>query len=204
MTRPDVAPLPAPGDWASIAELLAGAGFPFDVSLLEVQDSGLIIPTVKRYYIRQPTTAEFDDADSLYNQLERAYRRSELVQELRGQPVEEAQALASITTDKREAARLLALTADVFVARTEAALKRDRWLTARLLCDEDGNQLADTTTPAGIAAWDAIPIPIKDAARPVIWRMLETVRQLPLGWERLKSSGSESANGTDSRPTPNP
>ena len=204
MTRPDVTQLPAPGDWASIAELLAGAGFPFDVSLLEVQADGTVQAVVKRFYIRQPTTAEFDDADSLYSQTERAYRRSELVQELRGQPVEEAQALAAITDDKREAARLLALTADVFIARTEAALKRDRWLTARLLCDEDGKQLADTTTPAGIAAWDAIPIPIKDAARPVIWRMLETVRQLPLGWERLKDFASVSANGTDSPPTPNP
>lgn len=204
MTRPDVTPLPSPGDWVAIVDLLAGAGFPFDVSLLEVQADGTVQATVKRFAIRQPTTAEYDDAQSLYEQTERAYRRSELVQELRGQPVEEAQALAAITDDKREAARLLALTADVFIARTEAALKRDRWLTARLLCDAGGNQLCDTTTPAGIAAWDAIPLPVKDAARPVIWRMLDTVRELPFGWERLRSSGSGPANGTDSRLTPTP
>lgn len=199
-TRTDTAPMPQATDWAALADMLAGKGFRFEVAMLVVDDQGVVKPGVKTFYIRQPTTAEYDDAQMLYEQTDLVYRGSPLGQGLKGLPVEELQALADSITDPKQAKELRTMTADVYLARLDARLRRDRFLAVRLLCDENG-PLFDGDTPEGIAAWDALPMAVKEAARPVIWRMLEVVNQLPFGWERLRKPASASASGSDSRPT---
>lgn len=198
--RTDTTAPPRAVDWAALADMLAGKGLPFDVPMLAVNEAGEVAPTVKRFYIRQPTTAEYDDAQMLYEQTERVYRGSALGQGAKGIPIPEALAVAEITTDPKQAKELRGLTADVYLARLDARLRRDRFLTARLLCDDNG-PLFDVDTPEGIAAWDALPLTVKDAARPVVGRMLEAVNTLPFGWERLRKPASASASGSDSRPT---
>jgi len=198
--RADTAPMPRAVDWTALADMLAGKGIPLDVPMLVVDAAGQVVAEVKRFYIRQPTTAEYDDAQMLYEQTERVYRGSALGLGAKGIPVAEALAEAEHTVDPKYAKELRALTADVYLARLDARLRRDRFLTARLLCDEAG-PLFDVDTPEGVAAWDALPLTVKDAARPVVWRMLEAMNTLPFGWERLRKPASASVSVSDSRPT---
>lgn len=199
--RADTSPLPKATDWTALADMLAGKGFRFDVAMLIVDEAGKVKPGVKTFYIRQPTTVEYDDAQMLYEQTDLVYRGSPLGQGVKGLPVEELRAVADILTDPKQARELRAVTADVYLARLDARLRRDRFLAVRLLCDENGRPMFDGDTPDGIAAWDALPMAVKEAARPVIWRMLEVVNQLPFGWERLRKPASASASASDSRPT---
>ena len=198
--RTDTSALPKATDWQALAGMLAGKGFPFSVAMLVVDESGEVKPGVKTFYIRQPTTVEYDDAQMLYEQTDLIYRGSPLGQGVKGMPVEELRVLADALTDQKQARELRALTADVYLARRDARLRRDRFLAVRLLCDENGRPMFDGDTPDGIAAWDALPMAVKEAARPVIWRMLEVVNQLPFGWERLRKPASASASDSGSRP----
>jgi hypothetical protein len=162
-------------DWKSIASWLSGKGIPFDVVVAEIDENGHVAEKTRRFYIRQPTTAEYDDAMALYEYAERVYREN-FAADLRGVYLDELRGTALENTD-----------AATLAARMYAALRRDRWLTARLLCDEEGRPVCNTETPEGVKAWDALPLRVKDAARPVIWEMLAIMQELPFGWERLKS-----------------
>lgn len=199
--RTDTTAPPRAIDWTALADMLAGKGFRFDVAMLVVDDAGQVKPGVKTFYIRQPTTVEYDDAQMLYDQTDLVYRASPLGQGVKGLLIEELRAAADALSDPKQARELRAMTADVMLARLDARLRRDRFLSVRLLCDESGRQMFDGDTPEGIAAWDALPMAVKEAARPVIWRMLEVVKQLPFGWERLRKPASASASASDSRPT---
>ena len=68
--------------------------------------------------------------------------------------------------------------------RDRAILARDRWLTMRLLCDAEGRPVFDTKAPDVGARWEALPLAVKEAARPAVWAMLALVRTAPFRWER--------------------
>lgn len=171
-------------DWSPLADVLAAKPVPFDVLVYELPPGASEPRAVtKRYYLAWPTTAQYDDAQMLYEVTERAYLASGLLQDLRNVPASEIQHLNA----NLDQATLL--------ARVYAALKRDRWLVAQLLCDEQGRRLCDTSTPEGLQAWERLPLAVKDAARPVLWRMLDVIRDLPFVSAPPNGSGSGSPFG---------
>lgn len=174
-------------DWSPLADVLAAKPVPFDVLVYELPP-GANEPraVMKRYYLAWPTTAQYDDAQMLYEVAERAYLASDLLRDLRGAPAPELQHL-NLNADIDQATLL---------ARVYAALRRDRWLVAQLLCDEQGRRLCDTSTPEGLQAWERLPLAVKDAARPVLWRMLDVIRDLPFVSAPPNGSGSDSPPGS--------
>ena len=182
MTRlPKTPALPAPPAPDPLADLLAGKGLPFDVDGVT-------------FLIRQPTTEEYDDAMMLADLVRASFLASPEMADLKKQPAsddllalaEELYAKAKETESQdekqtlvRQAQELGRRTLADELAGRQASLKRDRWLTARLLCDADGNALFDTTKPDGIDAWEKLPLRVKEAARPVIWRLLTVIESLP-------------------------
>lgn len=184
------AALPAPTEPApTLADLLLGKGLPFEVDGVQ-------------FYLRQPTTEEYDDAMMLADLVRTSFLASPEMVELRRQPAsDELLALVGELREKakkaatqeekiqliRQAEELGKRTLADELAGRQASLKRDRYLTARLLCDADGKALCDTTTPEGVEAWERVPLRVKEAARPVIWKMITVMESLPFGWERQRS-----------------
>ncbi|GAB4565361.1 MAG: hypothetical protein Kow0047_15890 [Anaerolineae bacterium] len=173
----------------SLSDIMEGKGAPFWVD-------------GRMFYIRPPTTEEYDQA-LLIQDLTRAstLQRPE-VQAVKDLPISdgERQILeAQITIAERafEAAEdrrvkdliaeRLAFLRRQLETRTRAdeladryaILKRDRWLTFRLLCDEDGKPVFDPDDPAAWEKWERFPMKVKDEARPAIWEVLTAVRNAP-------------------------
>lgn len=194
-----LADLPKPD--APLADWLAGKGIPFEFD-------------GAAFFIRQPTTSEYDDAMLLYERAHGSYLMSEIGREDAGTPsvtalriaeTMDAQAETASFVDalklRDDAKRMRELTLAEQLARQYAALARDRWLTARLLCGPDGQAMFDTRTPDGVRRFDLCPLRLKDAARPYIWQMLEVVQTLPFGWERWNGSASEPESDSANGPT---
>jgi hypothetical protein len=175
-TLPDIAFNP-------IADALANKPVAFDVIVPVLQPDGSLVREIRCFYLAWPTTAQYDDAQMLYEVAERAYLASGLLADLRDVPAPEIQGINASAGTVDQATLL---------ARVYAALRRDRWLVSQLLCDEHGKRLFDTATPEGLAAWERLPLAVKEGARPVLWRMLEIVRDLPFVSATPSASGSES------------
>ena len=67
------------------------------------------------------------------------------------------------------------------IAEERAILACDRWLTLRLLCDENGKPVVP---PNKITkdSWALLPLRVRNEARPLIWTILSIVNDLPFGW----------------------
>jgi len=153
------------------------------------------------FYLRPPTTEEYDDARSLQSTVRKRSMASPEVKDLKAYPmsdesremlemaVKEAEAEFTESTDEERKVFLtgqLASYREMLESRTlaeevsenRASLARDRWLTARLLCDADGKQLFDNTKE-GVERWNRFPIHAKDLARLSVWRLLENLEELP-------------------------
>ena len=126
------------------------------------------------FYIAAPTGEELDEASFI----------ADLARE-RTLAMPEARELKDTPSDAPE---IFASKADELASR-RAAMIRDRWLVARLLRDADGEPLFDPNDEVSArefqsAKWQRV----KDAARPVVWRVLGIIRTVPFGSE----SGSAS------------
>ncbi len=173
----------------SLADILSGKGMPFEVD-------------GRTFHIRQPTTEEYDDA-RLYEALvrKRLLAMPEIA-ELKKLPISdeyraaleayiswlEEQYESTDDQDRKEtlASQIAAyrLMLDTYtladeVAGQRAAVARDRYLTARLLCDADGNPMFDMNSPEDVKRWERLPMKIKDAARVAVHVMLEAVENAP-------------------------
>jgi len=185
-----------------LSEILAGKSIPFTVD-------------GKVYRIRPPTTEEYDDAIMVQSMVYRRWMSQPEVQGLANQPPSTAhrqifeeliqeleEQLEALPEDELGRRRVLSLRLRRLrqelhdrnlaeeVAVERATLARDRWLCARLLCDENGDPVFDTTSEEFAVAWEQLPMGVKDAARPVIWRVLAQVATTPFGSERPPESGS--------------
>ena len=89
------------------------------------------------------------------------------------------------------------------IANERAILARDRWLTIHLLCDEHGRQLFDPDNVQSVAAWEKVPIRVKDAARPLVWEVLRLVVDAPFDWAMLPEPRLYSASASGRGPSVN-
>lgn len=182
---------------ASLVDVLDGKAVPFSVD-------------GTTFLIRQPTTDEYDECIALQNLTIRRIMALPEIQDLRRVPCSDAERLtyeamihaADMRFKEAEEGSLekdtiaeqivrLQRTLDNRTLADETAsergvLARDRWLTMRLICDEDGKPLFDTTKPSVADAWERLPLRVKEAARPAVWRVLGMVRDAPFSWEALR------------------
>ena len=184
-----------------VADALAGKGTPFDV------DGASIL-------IRPPTTEEYDDAEALGKLVRLRTLRLPFIAEVANEPCTEQEravyqgmieateerfnlsedgsavkdALARRIADLQRQIERRTLADEL--AEERATLARDRWLCMRLLCDDQGRQAVPLDgKPEDIAAaWEAIPVTVKNRARPAIWNEVRKVREAPFSWDRLRRS----------------
>lgn len=183
-----------------VSDLLSGRG-------LSVEVGG------RTFWVRPPTPEEYDDALHLQNVVRKRLLQTPEIAELRSlPPSDEARAtlLQAIADAEREyealeatdperellARRLAALrtlqekrTLADEVAEERAILARDRWLTLRLLTDEQGQPIVP---PEQIArdSWHRLPLAVREAARPLIWIMLRMIEELPFGSAQPRASNA--------------
>lgn len=178
----------------TLSEAMAGSRVPFSVR-------------GTRYQIRQPTTEEYDDAMAV-QRLWRAYWMAQPeLQRLQELPctdqevskyqimIDQAQELFEELQEgdprKAEMAKYVVNLQAALEGRTlaqetaanRATLARDRWLCQRLLEDEQGQPMVDTSQgyEEAKAQWESIPLGVKNASRPAIWRVLAMVEEAPFG-----------------------
>ena len=201
MTKAGIAPLPTTKA-AVLSAMLDGGGISFEFG-------GAV------FLIRQPTTEEYDDALMIEESVRQDVLHSALVVDLKDKPGEQSSQLAEQLETEAEAEASLPKKRQLLdraerlrrndsaheIANLRAHLARDRWLTARLLCNADGEQLVNPETTEGVATWERLPMRLKDTARPYVWQMLEAVNTLPfdLGLQPRLSIGSVS--DTDAGPS---
>lgn len=188
-------------DTTRLVDVMDGKGVPFSVD-------------GAAFLIRQPTTEEYDDALALQNLVIRRTLAQPEIKELRDVPCSDAERLtyeamiaaANIrfheaedgSLEKDALAEQITRLQRTMESRTLAdetasergVLARDRWLTMRLICDEDGKPLFDTTDPKVGDAWERLPMKVKNEARPAVWRVLGMVRDAPFSWEALRKPRS--------------
>jgi hypothetical protein len=150
----------------------------------------------RKFMLRQPTTAEYDDAQGVYDAAAARWRRMAEIQPLEGVPAEDiamferaiehlSKELAEeedtrkqdhiksrLASMRREIEHRTAL--DESVAE-RALVARDRYLTKVLLCDDQGKTLVGSDD-----AWERLPISLKNAARPQVWAVWRMVESVPL------------------------
>ena len=181
----------------SLSAIMQGDMFPFEVDGIAFQ-------------IRQPTTEEYDDALNLQRLVYRSALAQPHIAALKEYPCTEAERanyerlLERITADQEEAENedkrreledeKVSLLADLEsrtlaeeTASEQAILKRDRWLTARLLCDADGVPVFKPNARDFAVQWERLSLKIKDTARPAIWIVLGMVREAPFSWDLLRA-----------------
>ena len=183
-------------DDGTLTTVMDGAGVPFDAA-------------GEQFTIRQPTTEEYDDALAIQNLVLRRTLALPELAELKLLPCSDEErasyealiAAAELQfAEAPEGRQKEELVAEI--ARLEQALEkrtladeiagrrattaRDRWLTMRLLCDKDGRPVFDTKAADIGERWEALPMVVKDAARPAVWAVLAWVRTAPFSWGLLR------------------
>lgn len=154
------------------------------------------------FYIRQPSPEEYDEAMTLQRMTYNKTLQMPHIKEVADMPcsegervlfqamLDDAQAKFDAADDgpaKRTLADEIARLQNELKGRTlaeetasdAAALRRDRWLCAHLLCDKDGKPYFNTTAKTFEARWNKLPLKVKNEARPVIWQALTLVREAP-------------------------
>lgn len=150
----------------------------------------------RKFMLRQPTTAEYDDAQGIYDAAAARWRRMTEIQALANVPAEDIamfeRAIEHLATElaaeedtrkqdhikarlssmRREIEHRTAL--DESVA-DRALTARDRYLTKVLLCDDQGKALCVSDD-----AWERLPISLKNTARAHVWAVWRMVESVPL------------------------
>lgn len=148
------------------------------------------------YYMRQPTTEEYDDAHALMGAVETKWRRRPEIAALVDEPCSDSEKATIALSVARLEKRIEELPKESKAEREElrsrraallresetrtladesasdrALLARDRYLIKVLLCNKDGD-------PLGVE-WEKLPISIKNAARPVVWKVISAYENAP-------------------------
>lgn len=157
----------------------------------------------RTFYMRQPTTEEYDDAQTLQQMHDGLWRAKPEMQEAAQAPCSEAermtfllgiraleQQIESLKDDEQDKADLIRsriaglhrqldgrTLADELVGE-RALLARDRALTRMLLVDANQKPLFPPGK-AGDAAWAKFPLRAKDACRRQVWRVMRAVEEAP-------------------------
>lgn len=184
---------------AELSDILLGPGLPFDVD-------------GKTFYVRAPSPEEYDDAMSLQAAVRKRALATPEIAAMRELPASDEaarmikEALADTEqelADSEDEAKNEVLRrrldglrevsnkrnlADE-VAEERAILARDRWLTLRLLSDENGKPIV---APGKVTrdSWALLPLQVRNAARPAIWVILGMINDLPFGWAQPPASKS--------------
>lgn len=178
---------------AELSDILLGPGLPFDVD-------------GKTFYVRAPSPEEYDDAMSLQAAVRKRALATPEIAVMRELPASDEaarmikEAIAETEqeiadTDDEEKTGVLKRRLDGLrevsakrnladeVAEERAILARDRWLTLRLLCDENSKPVVP---PGKVTrdSWALLPLQVRNAARPAIWIVLGMINDLPFGWDR--------------------
>lgn len=159
----------------------------------------------QKFFVRQPTPDEYDDGEALKTLTYNKVIQQDYVQEVANLPCSQGEkALFQLVLKdtkerfdrlgdaenaflKEQLAREMARLESDIASRTlaeeyasdKATLVRDRWLTMRLLCREDGRPVFNLLAKDFATRWALLSVKIKDAARPAIWRALQLVREAP-------------------------
>lgn len=163
----------------------------------------------KQFFIRQPTTEEYDDALTVQTITRKRLLALPEFAEMKGLPcsdteravyqamIEASEAAFEATEDEAArdamAERIAGLQQQLEnrtladeMATDRAMLARDRFLCQRLLCGADGKQLLNPKAKNFAERWERVPLTVKDAARPAIWTAVAMVQQAPFSLDRLR------------------
>jgi hypothetical protein len=197
MVRKNIVPKVQPPP-TTLSAVMQGDLFPFEVE-------------GETFQMRQPTTEEYDDALNLQRLVYRQALAQPHIAALKEYPCTDAERanyerlLERIEADQEAAAddqakrdeleaEKLGLLADLETrtlaeetASEQAILKRDRWLTARLLCDAEGNPVFQPNSKDFATQWERLSLKVKDTARPAVWIVLGMVREAPFSWATLRA-----------------
>lgn len=181
----------------TLADVMDGKGAPFVVGGVS-------------FLIRPPTTEEYDDALAIERMVQRRWLSAPELQPLKEEPCSDAERATyelliqdadrrfrEAEDGSREKDVLLSRIASLQraletrtladeTAGDRATLARDRYLTQRLIADENGVPLFDTKSKDFAAQWERLSISIKNAARPAVWAVLSQVRDAPFSLDRLR------------------
>jgi hypothetical protein len=174
-----------------LSDLLSGPGLPLEIGQ-------------RTLYVRAPTPEEYDDAMSLQAAVRKRMLATPEIAEMRDLPASNDAAalvreaityteaeLAEAETNA-EAARVEVLKARLDglrgmndnrsladeIAEERGILARDRWLTLRLLNDENGKPVVPPNKVTR-DSWALLPLRVRNEARPLIWTILSAVNDLP-------------------------
>lgn len=185
----------------NLADVLDGKGTPFTVD-------------GATFLIRPPTTEEYDDAMAMERLVQKRWLADPALAPMKAEPcsdeerrvyqrmidaterqfyeAEDGTALKDNLADRLASLQsaLEGRTLAEELAGERSLLARDRYLTQRLLCDEKGKPVFDLRAPDFPERWEALPLRVKNAARPAIWVALGQVRQAPFSWETLRGRKS--------------
>lgn len=157
------------------------------------------------FHVRQPMPEEYDDGEMLKTLAYQKTLKQDYVQDVAAVPcsdgekalfervISDTQARFDALGDVENAALKDQLAAEIARLRNDitdrtlaeefasdkATLARDRWLTMRLLLDENGKAIFDLAAKDFPEKWAKFPIKVKDAARVFIWHALSLVREAP-------------------------
>ena len=145
-----------------IDALLNGPGLAFEVD-------------GQTFYIVAPTGEELDEAEFLARL---AYERTMALPEMDDLRSEPSNTPPFFKNKAEE------------LANARSVKIRDRWLVAHLLRDADGAPVLDANDADSIAEFESAKWQrVKDAARPIVWKMLGIIRTVPFGWEQESETG---------------
>lgn len=191
-----------------IPQVVSGEPIPFEVG-------------GRTFYIRQPRTDEIDESSFVQDVVRATALQREEVEYFKTFPCSEdcrqsfeeeikiLDLLFRRLDPKSETTRRQAISQRIVALQTRlskytradefadgyAALCRDRYLAFVLLCDSEGRQMfTDPSNSDQVTVWEMIPLPIKDAARPAIWRALRLIEDLPFVSETPPDSDSQSTS----------
>lgn len=155
------------------------------------------------YYLRPPTTEQYDEATGVERVATVLFRSREDVSRLAEFPpslddvvlrtrelkrYEELFAEAADGSTKKELAADMIAALQVLLsnrtradqeAETRAMLKRDRYLVMVCLCDVNGKRTFANGSADSVDQWEGFSLGVKDAARSHIWRILRAMKMLP-------------------------
>ena len=163
------------------------------------------------FRIRPPSTEEYDDAMAIERMVVKRWLSDPALQPLKDEPCSDTERamyeamIAQADERFREAEdgspekdglldRIATLQRTLAkrtladeIASDRATLARDRYLCQRLLTDEQGKPVLDLRAKDFADRWEALPLAVKNGARPAIWTVLAQVRNAPFSWDRLRA-----------------
>lgn len=168
----------------------------------------------RTYYVRPPTPEEYDEAITIFEIAKKRALASTELADLKDAPMSDeeketykmavemtTERLKEVEAGTPEEERLLTTRARLMeiiettslaeeLAAKRAVIKRDRWLTMRLLCRRNGSSIFDTNDPKSVEKFQTQVSPaIRQAAREHVVALLQGITDLPFDWDQEASPG---------------